>query len=171
MYEYAKIQFIGQGIQKDDKKAFKYFNKTSKNCYQKSHDFLTIFKKMNKIKEFEKIDPETQFFIINSQFPKNKEKNVKLFDQIKIKSKKTDILFYNNALKTTNFYSFLSRFKFISIEILYPSPSFDQIFEMVSNVKNNKLNNIVIGLDLQSIPNKAIKVFSDSNISHVNISK
>lgn len=164
MYEYAKIQFIGQGIQKDDKKAFKYFNKTSKNGYQKSHDFLTIFKKMNKIKEFGK---KKKKLIL----PKNKEKNVKLFDQIKIKSNKTDILFYNDALKTTNFYSLLSRFKFISIEILYPSPSFDQIFELVSNVKNNKLNNIVIGLDLQSIPNKAIKVFSDSNISHVNISE
>lgn len=71
---------------------------------------------MNKIKEFEKIDPEIQFFIINSQFPKNKEKNVKLFDQIKIKSNKTDILFYNDALKTTNFYSLLSRFKFIQMK-------------------------------------------------------
>ena len=165
MYQYAKIFFLGQGTKKDDKKAFEYFNKSSKRGFIKSSNFLTTFHQMNKFDDFKALNPETQFFLTKSSIKNDTD----IFCQISIQPNKTEMLYFNNSLKLSNFHAFLSKYKSILIEIAYPSIEFNSLFELLKNIKNVKINHLKIGIVFISISYDFTSALNNRMISEYRI--
>lgn len=135
--------------------------------YKKGNDYLITFNKMNNIAGFNALPVETQYILISktiSNLNNHLEKDI-IFNQIKIESIKTEMLFYNNSLKSPHLYNVLSAFKDVSLEIQHLSKSFDNIINLLVKIKRNKVKSIKIGCSLYDLESKELakKQFQNSN--------
>lgn len=122
---------------------------------------------MNNITGFNALPVETQYILISktiSNLNNHLEKDI-IFNQIKIESIKTEMLFYNNSLKSPHLYNVLSAFKDVSFEIQHLSKSFDNIINLLVKIKRNKVKSIKIGCSLYDLESKELakKQFQNTN--------
>ena len=174
MYEYGKLLFIGQGIKKNDNKAFEYFNLSSKKGFQKSSNLLTLFKYMKQFKEFQRLKPIVQLFFVKRCIPNifdkqsiNQKQMQDVFENIIISSNKTEMLFYSRALKSADFHTLLSKFKSILIEMHYQSQSFKKILDLTTKIKIKKVKQMKIMIVLSNLSDKISKEINFLKVSQV----
>lgn len=141
MYKYGEMLFLGEGIKKDYNEAFQWFKNSKKSGFLKGEYFLTSYNSLSTLKEFFELPAETQLVLISSCIKNlvNHNGDVNsIFDQIVIRSQKTDKLFCNHSLKMQTFHKCLSKYKDIYIMIEYPSSSFKPVIDLVSKSKKKK---------------------------------
>ncbi|KAK8864991.1 hypothetical protein M9Y10_010519 [Tritrichomonas musculus] len=171
IYQKGKMYFLGEGMKKNKKEAFKYFNMSKEKGNKKGEYFMISFNVLNKIKEFSEFLPQTQLIFI-SNYIKDLSKNEKIkqrqndleLNHITFKPQKTEKIFFNKSLKSSNFIKFLSKYRHVSIEIDSSSSSFDQILDLVRKIKNRKIKYLKIGIVLSRTFSS--KCFSDDISYH-----
>lgn len=86
------------------KEAFKYFELFKNKGYEKSKQFLAIYKKMCSFKKFLELPVETQYLLISKTMKatriSNNPKSKFVYTNVTIRPQKTEMLFFNNSLKT-----------------------------------------------------------------------
>lgn len=173
MYQYAKMLFLGNGITKNMKEAFKYFIQSKDNGYEKSNIFLDKYSVLSTITGFTEFPAETQLFLVSNSiknYNKNIDKNhVSDLDQIFIKVQKTEMLYYNKSLKSKSFISFLKKYKNISIEMDYPSKSFTSLYNLISKIKSKEITNLIFIIVFKSFPVYIFNKYISKNVSYCTI--
>ena len=168
MYEYAKMLFLGKGTKRDVKESIKYFNISKEQNFKKSELFLLAYQELSKIKKFDKLPADTQLIFISNSIKKidetQKSKIGYIFDQIEIKYIKTEMLFFNKSLNNSNFHKVLKNYKDITIDIQYPSESFESIISLVTKIQNKIIKHIKISIIFSSIDHfRRIRQYKEIN--------
>ncbi|KAK8834595.1 hypothetical protein M9Y10_036382 [Tritrichomonas musculus] len=153
MYKYAKLIFINDS-KSSIKEAFKYFELSKNKGYEKSKQFLAIYKKMCSFKKFLELPVEKQYLLISKTMKatriSNNPKSKFVYTNVTIRPQKTEMLFFNNSLKSSVFYSCLMQFQNIYFELDYPSEQFEIIHDFVSKLKKRKLKQLEVVIVVSS---------------------
>ncbi|KAK8893005.1 hypothetical protein M9Y10_030261 [Tritrichomonas musculus] len=131
-----------EGTEKNDKESINHFIKSNELCYSKSGHFLRSLNSLNQIKPFSKLPSETQMiFIKNMDNEQGSE-----FESIFLSPKKTEKVFFNKLMKSSEFYECLNHYQHINIEVGYPSESFKSILDLAIKIHKKNHNKLIIGL-------------------------
>lgn len=105
MYESGKMLFLGEGVSRNIKKTLALIETSKKKNFEKSEHFLTTFQKLAKLEGFNNLPSYTQFLFISNVIKNLKRNNNSqsedlILNKIDIGYSKTEMLFFNESLKT-----------------------------------------------------------------------
>ena len=159
IYKYAKMLFLGEGGKKNEKEAFKYFNELNRRGYSKSVIFINVYSKLCKVKGFKRLATESQYIFI-----KNNDLN-----KITVNPKQTELIYFNNSLKSSNILNCFSSFQEVLIELFYPSDNFQVIFDFISKIKLKKVPSLKIGIVFTDLAQNSIEKCNSDSFSSFRI--
>ena len=174
MYESGKMLFLGEGVSRNIKKALALIETSKKKNFEKSEHFLTTFQKLAKLEGFNNLPSYTQFLFISNGIKNLKRNNNSqsedlILNKIDIGYSKTEMLFFNESLKSNDFHKILKNYKEITISIQYPSKTFQAIFNLVSKIQKDIIDNIKVFIIFSDIPSKDSDIYKYQNIFEYSI--
>ncbi|KAK8839443.1 hypothetical protein M9Y10_031797 [Tritrichomonas musculus] len=164
-YKYAKMLYLGKGIEKNRKEALKFFNLSKERGFKKSEYFLTAFKTFHEIFEFDSLPEETQVFLISVNM-KALMNNEQEFDHILIQSEKVEKLYYNKSLISSDFHECLKKYRDIHVVIHYPISAFGAIVDLIIKIDSIIHKKMKIGIIFYSFPTPIPEIAFSNEISY-----
>lgn len=145
MFELAKIFILGLGGNKDFSKAIEYFEMAKNNGNEKSQLFLDMYNQLKEKNGFIVLPSEVQQILINELIDDENEN-----DKIYLKSDSINSILSSGCLDSPNLIEFLSSFKEVFVDVVYPSFTFHRVFNILSKILIKKLNDLKVNIIIDS---------------------
>lgn len=142
-----------------------------------SNPKLKVLKKLEKLFVYiQKFNPKADenYISITSKEDNNEiplKKGMKNLEQIELSHNSTRLFETNKVFNSDNFLNQLKNFEHVLIEIKYPSPTFDEIYSRVLEIKRKESNRIRIGIFITGVSESDMKFRKNEDIFSVKFDK